>query len=427
MKIFELFTAFFCLISKTNLSIMSIKPSVVCIKGVHSITGPDKTSDIGFPQLELEKLFDGAMIVETADTTYDSSKQYIYYDSNSQTVIQDESHFNCIKNGYYSIANGINHYYTKNGNNYNYNAVPDTSTWAGKWSFSNTITGKNLYSINSEIGQIFIDGDGYYKKENNDYVKQTVKTYDLYEYSNSLNPISLANNNKYTSDLDADDDGNDIIIWTSSSNINISAIDGYYLSIDDVQDTNGNKTYNVKLCYLTFDANGVATSGDPKGFLYKLDISSLDTSIDYYIKNGNNLVKLEPDTSITFATNPADSEILYVYQKLGSYTYPNTIAPETASLYTDSGSSVYKDFNIDNFPLYTIATVTEISKTQHNSYTIYEKSAVKINYNYSIDANSLKFVFTDKTISEVLNACGFLNNIGLEKYVHLTNLEYKKN
>lgn len=319
---------------------MSIKPSVVCIKGVHSITGPDKTSDIGFPQLELEKLFDGAMIVETADTTYDSSKQYIYYNSNNQTVIQDGSHFNCIKNGYYSIADGINHYYTKSGNNYNYNAVPDTSTWAGKWSFSNTITGKNLYSINSEIGQIFIDDDGYYKKENNSYVKQTVKSYDLYRYSDSLNPISLTSDNKYTSESDIDDNGNDIIIWTSSSNINISAIDSYYLSIDEIQDINGNKTYNVELCYLTFDVNGVATSSDPKGTLYKLNISSLDAAVSNYVKNGSNLVKLELNTPITFATNPANSEILYVYQKLGSYTYPNTIAPETALLYTESGSTV---------------------------------------------------------------------------------------
>ena len=45
----HLLFCFFYLISKTNLSIMSIKPSVVFIKGVHSTTGSDKTSDIGFP------------------------------------------------------------------------------------------------------------------------------------------------------------------------------------------------------------------------------------------------------------------------------------------------------------------------------------------------------------------------------------------
>ena len=128
---------------------MSIKPSVVFIKGVHSTTGSDKTSDIGFPQLELEKLFEGAASKEVgSEDTYSSGKKYIYYDSsNSQAVIQNEGHFNCIKNGYDSIADGVNHYYTLSGNNYNYNTVPDTSSWADKWSFSNTIKDKTLYSI----------------------------------------------------------------------------------------------------------------------------------------------------------------------------------------------------------------------------------------------------------------------------------------
>lgn len=180
------------------------------------------------------------------------------------------------------------------------------------------------------------------------------------------------------------------------------------------------------MCYLTFNANGVVTSGNPKGFLYKLDISSLDTTTDYYIKNGDNLAKLEPNKPITFTTNPADNKALYVYQKLGSYTYPNTVAPESALLYTDFDSSVYKDFNINNFPSYIVATATEIIKAQYDSYTVYEKSDVKVNYNYSADANSLKFVFTDKTIPEVIKVCGLPNNISLEKYVHLTNLEYNK-
>ena len=58
---------------------MSIKPSVVFIKGVHSTTGSDKTSDIGFPQLELEKLFEGATLKQIdSGTNYDSNKKYIY-------------------------------------------------------------------------------------------------------------------------------------------------------------------------------------------------------------------------------------------------------------------------------------------------------------------------------------------------------------
>ena len=130
---------------------MSIKPSVVFIKGVHSTTGSDKTSDIGFPQLGLEKLFEGATLKQIdSGTNYDSNKKYIYKNEAGNVTIQDEGHFNCIKNGYYSIANGVGHYYILNGNDYNYNIVPDTSTWAGKWELSNTIKDKTLYSINPE-------------------------------------------------------------------------------------------------------------------------------------------------------------------------------------------------------------------------------------------------------------------------------------
>lgn len=162
---------------------MSIKPSVVFIKGVHSKTGSDKTSDIGFPQLGLENLFEGAASKEVdGGGTYSSGKKYIYYDSsNSQAVIQDEGHFNCIKNGYYSIADGVNHYYTLSGNDYIYNIVPDTSSWADKWSFSNTIKSKALYSISPESNKIYINNSSYYEKSGNNYINQTVKTYDLYE------------------------------------------------------------------------------------------------------------------------------------------------------------------------------------------------------------------------------------------------------
>ena len=160
---------------------MSIKPSVVFIKGVHSTTGSDKTSDIGFPQLELEKLFEGAASKEVgSEDTYSSGKKYIYYDSsNSQAVIQNEGHFNCIKNGYDSIADGVNHYYTLSGNNYNYNTVPNISSWADKWSFSNTIKDKTLYSISPESDRIYIN-DSYYEKSGNNYIKQSVLTYNTY-------------------------------------------------------------------------------------------------------------------------------------------------------------------------------------------------------------------------------------------------------
>ena len=107
----------------------------------------------------------------------------------------------------------------------------------------------------------------------------------------------------------------------------------------------------------------------------------------WYIKNNNELKPLA-STDMSFNTNPAENSSFYLYKNLGSYTYPNTIAPASASLYTDSGSLIYESFNKNNFPVYEIATITGITKTWHDSYTVYEKTAVKINYNYSGDANS---------------------------------------
>lgn len=398
---------------------MSIKPSVVFIKGVHSTTGSDKTSDIGFPQLGLEKLFEGAASKEVGSgDTYSSGKKYIYYDSsNSQAVIQDEGHFNCIKNGYYSIADGVNHYYTLSGNDYIYNTVPDTSSWTGKWSFSNAIKGKTLYSISPESSKICVNNSSYYEKSGNNYINQTVKTYDLYEEGQR---VLWDNSHKYTRKTKLDMSTlQNITTWESENTL---AIDGYYLSVDEKQ----NSVFTIKLLYCTFKNGVLQDNFTNLETLYKLDTDNSFGSSTWYIKNGNKLEMMTANTDIVFNTNPTENSSFYLYQRLGSYTYPNTVEPVSASLYTDSGDSIYKNFNINNFPSYTIATATEISKMQYDSYTVYEKSDVKVNYNYSADANSLKFVFTDKTISETLDACGLPDNIGLEKYVHLTNLEYNK-
>ena len=391
---------------------MSIKPSVVYIKGVHSITGHDTDSDIGFPQLELEKLFEGAIIKETTDTAYDSSKKYIHYDSlNSQVAIQDTGHFNCIKNGYYSIANGINHYYIKSGNNYNYNAVlSDINTWAGKWGFSNTIKSKDLYSISLESDRICVNGI-YYKKNGNNYVKQDVTTYNTYDDN-----ISVSWDSKYTAHTDYDfETFTEVTTWQTSNNQ--PATSGYYLSVDEQL----NKTYIVKLLELTFDGKGTLTDGTATGTLYKLYGIDPQNSSSYYIKNGNILEELNVNqSSHTFTTDPTTDHSFYIYQKGADWSYPNTEDPEYYIFTTQDGTYVTGDF-----PLYTNATITGITKTWHDSYTIYEKTAVKINYNYSGDANSLKFIFTDKDIDRVLEACSLPN--GIKKYVHLTNLKYNEN
>ena len=391
---------------------MSIKPSVVYIKGVHSIAGHDTDSDIGFPQLELEKLFEGATIKVTTDTAYDSNKKYIHYDSlNNQVAIQDTGHFNCIKNGYYSIANGINHYYTKSGDNYNYNAVPsDINTWAGKWSFSNTIKSKDLYSITPESERICISGN-YYKKSGNDYVKQDVITYNTYDDSVYVNW-----NNEYLVEATLDEHFHNVTVWKTKNGT--LATSGYYLSIDDKP----NGTHIVQLLYLTFDAKGVYSGDIIFDSIYKLPSDfNFQDSVFYYVKNSNNFEGLKVNQGqCTFTTDPATDNNFYIYQKGADWSYPNTTGPEYSIL---TGTDGIYDSN--SFPLYTNATITGITKTWHDSYTIYEKTAVKINYNYSGDANSLKFIFTDKDIDGVLAACNLPNDI--KKYVHLTNLEYNKN
>ena len=329
---------------------------------------------------------EGAIIKVTADETYDSNKKYIHYDSlNNQVAIQDTGHFNCIKNGYYSIADGVSHYYTLSGNNYNYNTVPDTSSWADKWSFSNTIKSKALYSISPESDRICVNNN-YYEKSSNNYINQAVKEYDLYKEGQK---VLWDDSHKYRQVVleieDAEGITDYITTWKRVSD-NTSATNGFYLLIDEATGTSGNQIYNVKLCNLTFDSNGT-TQDNLTGILYKLDTDNSFVSNTWYIKNNNELKPLA-STDMSFNTNPAENSSFYLYKNLGSYTYPNTIAPASASLYTDSGSLIYESFNKNNFPVYEIATITGITKTWHDSYTVYEKTAVKINYNYSGDANS---------------------------------------
>lgn len=391
---------------------MSIKPSVVFIKGVHSTTGPDKTSDIGFPQLELEKLFEGAASKKVGSGgTYSGGKKYIYYDpSNSQAVIQDEGHFNCIKNGYYSIADGVSHYYTLSGNDYIYNTVPDTSSWTGKWSFSNAIKGKTLYSISPESSKICVN-NSYYEKSGNNYINQSTLTYNTY---NKGLQVDWSVNNKYISNSYFDEETfEDVTVWKTNSGT--IATSGYYLAIHNESDN----TYIVQLLNLTFN-KGVYSGSIVFNALYKLSSSLSLQDNKTYVKNGSNFEALVVNQSgSTFTSNPTDDNNFYLYQKGADWSYPNTEEPEYPIL--ARAGNIY---NSNSFPLYTIATITEISKPSYISYTIYEQSAIKVNYRYSSTDSSLKFVFTDKTIPEVIKVCGLPDNIGLEKYVHLTNLNY---
>lgn len=66
---------------------MSIKPSVVYIKGVHSTTGSDQTSDIGFPNIGLDKLFE-AVKVNYYYSNKASSLQFIFTDKDIDGVLE---------------------------------------------------------------------------------------------------------------------------------------------------------------------------------------------------------------------------------------------------------------------------------------------------------------------------------------------------
>ena len=368
---------------------------------------------------------EGAIIKVTADETYNNSKQYIHYDSsNNRIAIQDTGYFNCIKNGYYSIANEINHYYTKSGDNYNYNAVPsNVNTWADKWSFSNTIKGKDLYSISPEADRICIGNNTYYKKSGNNYIKQAQEMYDLYENNIS---VDWSDSYKYTRYLIIAKDENGNILRDENGNIirknvwknsnGFLATSGYYLSIFTIE----NETqYRIELRNIVFNNDGTTEADNLDGVtLYKLDIS--DPS-NLYIKKGNNLDELVANNGgIILTFNPVNN-IEYIYHKFSSYSYPNTEGSDTAAIYTDSHNNWY-EYDVNSFPVYNSASSTIINIIEKPPYTIYEKTAVKINYNYSSDVNSLKFIFTDKDIDGVLEACNLPNDI--KKYVHLTNLKY---
>ena len=268
----------------------------------------------------------------------------------------------------------------------------------------------DYYPITPEADRICFSGN-YYKKNGNDYVKQDVITYNTYD-----NSIYVNWNNEYIGETTLDETTfENITVWKTKSGT--IATSGYYLSIDKKP----NGTYIVQLLNLTFNA-GVYSGDIIFDALYKLPSDfNFQDNVTYYLKNGNNFEELKVNQGqCTFTTFPTTDHSFYIYQKGADWSYPNTTGPEYSIL---TGTDGIYDSN--SFPLYTNATIAGITKTWHKSYTIYEKTAVKINYNYSGDANSLKFIFTDKGIDGVLEACNLPNDI--KKYVHLTNLKYNEN
>ena len=402
---------------------MSIKPNVVFIKGVHSTTGHDTDSDIGFPQLELEKLFEGATI-KKYNSSYDSQKKLVYKTpANTYPAIEDEGHFNCLKNGYTSIAENIDHYYTIDSNgNYIYHAVPNTETWADKYSFSSIIQNETLYSVKANNTRI-CKNDNFYKKDaNNNFIKQERTEYKLFDLGTTINWENdcYKKASSYARDSEGNiirDDNNKpvkIDVWKKPDNT--LATSGQYLCFDAVTD-NDITTYQIKILDLTFNDAG-STIDITFDAIY--NIGSLGLNRAWYIKEGNFLKGLPSDGSlISFNNDPTVTNTLY-YDLNSIWVYPNSV-DSSGTLCADSNLKWYAN-NEQNFPLYHDYTEAVINKTLPTSYPIYEKTAVKINYNYSGNANSLKFIFTDKDIDGILVACNLPNSIS--KYIHLTNLQY---
>ena len=423
---------------------MSLKPEVVRVSGVHSVTNSSQGGDIGFPQLQLEKLFEAATVKELeSGAEYTEGKKYAYLNPkwpetgpNKYLSIENKAHFYCVRDGYCGLDGSVDHYYTKEGDGYKYNAVPDTGSWDAKLEFSNAIKDKKLYSISKEEERIYIEGQGYYKKENNGYKRQGDTVYDTFKKSGEVD-WSESNKYCYKSQWAKDEEGNNIkdsngnfvIIHTWRNNDNILAESGYYLVFNSY-DSN---TFTIQLLNVTFN-EGVWSSGTeyPAASLYKLS-----DNLDYdrlYIKNGVRLSTLLLNTEITFITDPRDpaaDNSIYAWNE--QWFYPNSIPPNDGTfLLVDENSgepaigySEWQTFNQADFPLFTGAALSGISKVPNASHKVYEKLAVTVNYKYSGN-NNLKFIFTNKDVDGVLEACNLKSTLP-SKYVHLTNLEYSKN
>ena len=417
---------------------MSLKPEVARVSGVHSVTNSSQEGDIGFPQLQLEKLFEAATVKELASgAEYTKGKKYAYLNPNWKTdpnkylSIENEAHFHCVRDGYCGLDGSVDHYYTKEGDDYKYNAVPPTGSWEAKLSFSDAIKDKELYSISKEEERIYIDGGYYIKKENDGYKRQGDTVYIPYEKAGE---IDWSENNKYKrkSQLVKDEEGNPIrdldgelvytYIW--QNNDNVLAKSGYYVSVHEL-DSN---TYTARIINIGFSAKGVWSSGleQPSASLYKLDSEELVYGAN--IKDGDELAELRLDYETVFAADPADfatDNFIYInYEDNASWTYPNDSPPKNGTLLLVDvrDGRKWRSYNPADFPLFTEVALTEIEIKSELSKPIYEKLAVTVNYKYSGN-NNLKFIFTNKSVPEVLDVCS-LNNPDISKYVHLTNLEY---
>jgi len=409
---------------------MSLKPEVARVRGVHSVTNSSQGGDIGFPQLQLEKLFEAATVKELeSGAEYTEGKKYAYLnpnwpktDPNKYLSIENKAHFYCVRDGYCGLDGSVDHYYTKEGDDYKNNSVPPTGSWDKKLEFSNAIKDKELYSISKEEERIYIEGQGYYlKKENKGYEKQGQINYTTFEAKefnwndSKYECKNLIAEDPETGEIITNENGVIVVISTWQNSIGELAESGNYIYVKALT-TNNTIIYQVKLLYIEF-SEGVWEPGSAS--LYKLPEGF--STANLYVKNGQKIVKLS-DNEVTLDNDPATDNS--IYYTIGEWNYPNTIDPsnvESISLLSET-NGIWGSFNQADFPLFTGAALSGISKVSNDPHTVYKKLAVTVNYKYSSN-NNLKFIFTNKSVPEVLEACN-LKSILPSKYVHLTNLEY---
>lgn len=370
---------------------MSIKPSVVFIKGVHSTTGHDTDSDIGFPNIGLDKLFEGAIIKEYTGN-YDPNKKFIYKENFYNKNIESSVQFTCLRDGYSIPPANVQEYFYKNGNNYVKHIVPDLNAWENKLNESNFIKDKIIYTISNPNSWTYVKIDSdYYDCTNSGYDKKTVNTYHCYDI------IEVDLKYEYISKFDVDIGK---FIWSVTNDGILQ--DGFFIY--------KNGTTIKSLGYIKFDTDFQISEGSTYGESAK--IYRINYNSSFYIIESGKIKKVE-NIGDLYTTDDGQ-----IYNYVSNYTYPNTSSYQADVICDSSGQIITNTFNLYK----ELATPTIISLVPYDQVIIYEKTAVKVNYYYSNEASSLQFVFTDKDIDGVITACGLPDSV--KKYVHLTNLKY---
>ena len=424
---------------------MSLKPEVVRVSGVHSVTNSSQEGDIGFPQLQLEKLFEAATVKELeSGAEYTEGKKYAYLnpnwpgtDPNKYLSIENKAHFYCVRDGYCGLDGSADHYYTKVGDDYKYNAVPPTGSWEAKLEFSDAIKDKKLYSIENEIETMICDLNtiSFYKKEKNgDYKKQDRAAYEVYRPDDTA---LIMTDHEYACEfaITIDEEGNAIGTVFTWKDSNGDYPSGYsYLYVEPM----GSGQFAAQFVTPYFNNEGVWIGNfDSMGNTIYYDSENHSPTVgllyptglpdsEFYVKSGNKFYPIIHRASerIIFNENPIEAIDGFYARDSEPWLYPcadyESHRPSRGCILVDSEGKLH-NYNSEDFPIYYGTRPIEIKQNKNDPYTVYEKLAVTVNYKYSGN-NNLKFIFTDKSVPEVLADCNLSST--LSKYVHLTNLEY---